>query len=644
MSVRGQWRDGEPNPMELFRATEAADEVEAHNAFFEFAMWLNVCVNRMGWPRVPNHKWRCSAARAAAAGLPRNLEDAGMVAGCDVVKDMEGRKAMLKLARPRKPTKHDKRKWHDDEDTWQKMLAYNRDDVASEMSLSDKTPPLSDRELKVYQCSERMNRRGFRIDRLGCEMAVKIATEHADVLIARFRELTGVDRPTMRDKFKAWIRGHGVEIENTQADTLDAMLERGGLDPEVAEAIGIVRQIGRSSVGKYQKLLNYADADDRVRGCFLYHGAHTGRWAGSGPQPQNFKRDCPWDMDEAWRAIRVGSLGLIECWYGDPLTFLSEVTRGAICAAPGRRFMSGDFAQIEPRVLFWQAGERRGLDVFARDEDIYLDMASIIYNRKVVRSKEDDYKRYVGKHAILSLGFGSGYVKFLLHLRDLGAPPFTRKQICDAVPPEKRRSLLAWILHVDWKNVRSRIPGATQRDAEELVLTKYIVDKYRLRYKNTVVKLWYDMEDAFRDALKNPGKMYRAGKVAYALQGRVMKCRLPSGRVMRYWDPEEDESGGLSHAVWSEGQWKRVHTYGGKLVENATQAISRDIMAEAMLRLERVEAYRDIVMTVHDDCIDEVRDEDGDLEEFLAGMAANPEWALDLPIKVDGWIGERYHK
>lgn len=646
----GQWVMGQANPTTLFRLIAAADVIESHNTFFEFAVWHNICLKRMDWPAIPEHKWRCTLAKARAAGLPGNLGDAGRVAGLAVVKDeREGSWAMKKMARPRKATKNDDSKWHEGKDDWDKMLTYNMTDVRSEIALSRAIPDLSAMEQRVHACSERMNRRGFSIDVAGCQKAVNIAGEYALRLTKEFQDITGLETAGQRAKFIVWLTKNGVEVTNTQADTLDEILAKpagtigdGNVPPEVRRAIQIVRSLGQSSIKKYRALLNYADTDGRVRGCFLYHGAHTGRWTASGPQPQNFKRDCPWDMDEAWRAINEGSLDLIELWYGDPLAFLSAVTRGAICAPEGRQFYSGDLKQIEPRVLFWQAGEKAGLDVFRSGEDIYLVMASTIYNRTIVKSKENDEKRFLGKHAILALGYGAGYIKFLMHCRELGAPAFSRKQICELVPAQRRNSLLSWILHKDWKRVKKMIPDADRRTAEELVLTKYIVDKYRERYRKTVCKLWDDMEDAFRLALRNPGKMYPAGKVAYYLSGRVMKCHLPSGRVFCYWDPREDD-GRLSHMMWSEGRWQRVDTYGGKLSENSTQAISRDVMAEGMLRLGD-SVYEEIDMTVHDDVTSEVDEGIGDLDEFLALLSVSPAWAPDLPVETDGYVGKRYHK
>lgn len=632
----GQWRMGDAPPAELHALVASADAVEAHNSFFEIAIWENVCAARYGWPAINRRKWRCSAAKAAACGLSRALGNAGRAIGAAVVKDeADGRWAMQKVARPRPKTGE----WQTQEEDWQKMLEYNRRDVASEESLSAALPDLSATELAAWQASERMNARGMMIDVAGCEAAVRLAGEHARKLTAEFQQITGLETAGQRAKFIVWMANRGFQLPNTRAGTLDEFLRVNADSAEQeVRAVKIVRALGRSSIKKYRACLDMTAPDGRARGCFVYHGAHTGRWAGRGLQPQNFKRDCRWKMESAWRDIRDMDLESVEFVYGDPLEFLGEVTRGAIVAAPGTRFLVGDYAQIEARMVFWLAGERRGLDTFRRGEDMYLDMASTIWNRRVVKAESD--KRFIGKHAILGLGFGAGYIKFLMHIRELGAPKFTTQQIHEIVPAGWRAATLRWILNEGWADVRRKMPDATRADAEELVLTKWIVDKYRKTYES-VVKLWRAAEDAVRSAIRNPGTTHKvaSGKLSYTCGKKFLNCRLPSGRVMRYRGPQLSADESISYMTPDDN---RRTTYGGSLIENAVQAASRDVMAEAMVRLDRSEDYCDLVATIHDELI--VESSTGTLDEFVDIMAAPPAWCPDLPVKVDGWSGTRYKK
>lgn len=656
----GQWRMGQKEPEDLFDALDRTDVVEAHGAFFEYCVWRNVCMDRYGWwqgAMIEDYKWRCSMAKAAASSMPRGLGDAGRAMGLDIVKDVEtGKWAMMKLSRPRKPTKNDASRWHNAEDDWQKMLEYNMTDVLSEEALSASLPDLTEQELEVWRLTHKMNVRGMAVDVEGCAAAVKISGEYALRLTNRFHEITGLDTAGQRAKFIMWLASRGIGVTNTQADTLDALLEHGDetgpMPPDVAEVIGVVRAIGRSSIKKYRAMLDMAGEDGRVRGSFLYAGAQrTGRWSGQGIQPQNFKREGPKNMDQAWEDIRTGDLDYVEMLHGDPLKFLGSAVRGGIWAPPGRRFMAGDFAQIEPRKLFWLAGEKKGLATFRAGEDIYIEAASMIFNEKI--TKADSEKRFLGKHAILALGYGAGYVKYLLHCRDLGAPAFSWKRVCELVPASVRDGLLAWILDKGWTNVKKQIPDATRRDAEELVLTKYIVDRYREKYEKTVVAYWYAIEGAVRNAIRQPGMLYSVGKVAYKMGSKFLMCRLPSGRIMRYFGAKLGQAtfvdgsvdrDDISYMNHEDGQWRRTKTYGGKLVENIVQASSRDVMAEAMLRLEQHTPYDEIVLTAHDEAVCEMDENIGSLDEFLGIMSTPPDWCRDLPLKVDGWAGRRYKK
>lgn len=633
----GQWRRGDPPPQDLFAAMQASLEVEAHNAFFEYAIWLNVCHVKYHWPAMPDDLWRCTAARAAACGLPRDLARAGRALDLDVVKDEgEGKREMMKLSRGKSGDV-------------EKMLAYNRDDVAAEVALSEACADLSADELGAWQMSERVNRRGFAVDMAGCRAAIRVADDEAARLTARFQEITGLESAGQRARFIVWLNSRGICVRDTQAATLDNLIATlpVATDDDAVEAMRIMRAIGRSSVAKYRKLLDYADSDGRARGTLLFHGAHTGRWAGSGPQPHNFKREGPaGGMDRAWDAIATGDADVVRMTCGDPLEFLSRSVRGAIWTPPGRVLFAGDYAQIEPRVLFWWAGEREGLAAFARGEDMYLREASMIYNRRLERTKENEERRFLGKHAVLALGFGAGFVKYLLHCRELGAPRFTDRQIADLVPPGRRRELLAWILDRGWEAVVRQMPGATRADAEELVLARHVVESYRKRYASTVVRLWRDVEAAVRAAIGSPGRRVQVGVVSYEARDRWLECRLPSGRVMRYLDPAiDDDDGEITHAAMSDkNQFVRSKTYGGKLVENGVQAMARDVMVDGMRRLEATPPWHEIVLTVHDEVILEADEGAGSLNEFLGAMRHAPAWAPGLPVAVDGWIGRRYHK
>lgn len=667
----GQWRMGDPPPEDLFNEIEYyITTVEAHNSFFEMCIWLNVCHERMGWPSIVElntglgqiAQWRCSAAKAAACGIPRGLGAAGHAMSLAVVKDeVYGKSAMLKLSRPRKPRKNEQSGhgplWNDDPETWKTMLEYNMTDVMSEVELSKALPKLTERQLAVWAMTERMNLRGIPMDRRGCEAAIHMAGEYARRLTIEFQKLTGLQTAGQRAKFEAWMSQQGYELPNTQAKTLDDWLK--AVDPaehpEAVRAVEIVRALGRSSIKKYRGALNFADTDDRMRGCFLYHGAHTGRHAGRGGfQPQNLKREQPTVqkknvMGQAWKDVKTLTLDHIELLYGDPLHLLSTMVRGVVCAPEGRVLFIGDYAQIECRVTFWLADEIAGLDAFRKYDagtgpDIYCLMAQDIYNRPI--TKNDELERFLGKQAELALGFGAGFVKYLIHCRALGAPPFTQRQIETAIPSAARRAEIRdWINDKGWEQVKRLIPHPTKADVEELILCKYIVDKYRTKRKK-VTELWYACENAVRAALNGPvGVWHRAGgRLAYARGKKFLACRLPSGRLIRYPDARLDGRDIVYKHVDERNNWTETKTYGGKLVENAVQGTAADFMTDGMLRLEKHAAYRELVMTVYDEVVAEVPDDQGDIDEFLYEMEKGELWAAGLPVKAEGFASRRYRK
>lgn len=633
----GQWRMNEPAPQALFDIITSVDVVKAHNSFFEYAIWRNVCVRKYHWPTVPDSKWRCTAAKAAACAISRDLAKAGDMLNLTDKKDTEGKKAMQALTRGQKTN---------DEETWQTMLKYNRQDVIAENALDDALPDLSEHETLVWQASERMNARGFPIDRAGAKAALKIIAEYSARLKKEFQTLTGIESPTQRAKFIVWMNENGLNIDNTRAGNLDQILghpDAFSVNPDVRRAIEILRSLGRSSTAKYVTMLQAVDNTDRVRGCFLYHGAGPGRWAGRLLQPHNFPRGNTKNIDQAWKIIHQGDPSAIELCEQDPMQFVSSALRGAICAPEGREFLVADYASIEARVTAWLANVKSLLKLFHENGDVYIAQAESIYNRKLTK-KENPVERQLGKEAILGLGFGMGYVKFLMRIRSYNIR-LTKEQICAAVPKE-RRIQLANQIRDNWDWVLGTMPDAElRRDLLDLVFTKFVVDKYRDMYPE-IPNLWSSLETAAKAAVRAPGEVFRTHLTAWKATDRFLICKLPSGRNMRYFQPRLSKGGALHYlaAKGDTGVFHQETTYGGKLTENVVQATARDIMADAMLRLEDTPPYHEIVMTVHDELVSEIDADKGDVKEFEKLVSAVPGWAQGMPVGAEAWRGRRYRK
>lgn len=773
-----------PPPEDLFAFIEAGGLVEAHNAFFERVIWLNVMVRRHGWPKVPHEQWRCSASRASAASLPRDLENAAKAMGLGVEKDMDGRKLMLKMSKPRQPRKEeilewmeskglegDYRRhkksmmeevtlWHEDETDIYHLWDYCKQDVITEEAFSERVPELSPAELAVWQADQAINEYGARFDLTLAHAALTVAAEWRTVLNRELEDMTGVTAATKRAQVQTWLKeNEDLELPDTRADTIDwhlnqAKANKMEISGRAWRVLEILKQVNRTSVRKYEAMLKKADPDDeRARDLLMYHGAGTGRWTGKGIQVQNFPRGntknawnekgkAYFDIDracqdiiEAYLQVTAGeeswesALEWLAMMHGDVMELLSSALRGAIMSCAGRDFITADYSAIEARCVLWEADAEAALEVFRTGGDIYCDMASGIYGVEVKKDTHPDERQF-GKQAILGLGYGMGFLTFMLTCRKYGIA-FSLEQ-CKGIMKDLFPKYTSWVknhLFPERKNResatqfqnRSRQAAKVRRaliDAREdpkkiiheLALMKYTVDVYRTRYPE-VKALWYAQEDAamaavrgweqavekafqvkpieerkrilggvrhaewlalpagikWRDSIKGP--VHKAGKIAWYVEGGFLCCELPSGRCVRYRDPHikvgktswgEEKEGLRYMSVITGGKWARTATYGGKLVENITQAVARDIMAEAVLRSKGYQGYRkegnviyiewgepspyDVIMSVHDELVAEVDEDKGSLEDFENLMAKTEPWADGCPITAEAARFKRYRK
>lgn len=608
--------------------------VEAHNSWFERGIWENIMVPRFGWPAVDGKQWRCSAAKAAAHSLPRSLDDVAAALGLRVRKDADGSKVMMKMNKPRKPRKKEREEWarthgdeampllyHESRELLETLWDYCKQDVRTEIAVSAAIPDLSSSEEAIYCLDQTINQRGFLLDTYGVDAALTLIKSESDRLNTELASLTGgrPDKATKRRAMQEWFADQWVVLEDTKGPTIDAMLKGDDLDPKVRRGLELIQTLGRASTAKYEAMRNWACPDGRVRGGLLYHGASTGRWSGAGVQPHNFPRGSVKDVDGAWSVIKSGDADAIRAFVpdkkkgkpvGDVLKLLSESLRGAIIASPGKKLFVADYAAIEARVLLWCAGEENALEIFRRGEDIYCDMASSIYRRPIIANPENQPpERALGKVAVLGLGYQMGASKFYQTCANFGIP------IDEA-------------------------------------LAEQVVAAYRSKYTR-VKQLWWDTETAAINATRHTGQAFRSGPVFWENEGAFLYCTLPSGRRLAYPSPRVKgvttswgaSKVGLTYMGTNAmtRQWHRQTVYGGLLVENIVQAISRDIMAEAALRCEESRVYEPI-LTVHDELIAEANDHLGEVPEFVKLVARVPDWAEGCPIEAEGWAGKRYRK
>lgn len=630
ISYPAVYTNDESETKEFYYALKHAEHVVAHNAPFEQAIYKHV--HTQTTPMGPHMReltpedYICTASMGAVLALPRSLENIGNALNLEIKKDVTAKKLLMSMCKPRRPIQNIKAwlEWVEDDEALKKLYEYCRTDLWTEEKLYEKLKPyrpFTKKERDVWVLDQKINQRGFRIDYEFCQSALNlIKSEETELNKDLHLKTFGWVKTAKQTKnFKEFLSSQGFEIENLQKKTVDDTLkaiETLGLpaNQDVVDVLKIRQQLGKSSTSKYQAFIDRCDTlDFRVRDNLFYHGASTGRWAGSGVQPQNFPRGTMKVPPSAFREVS-DTPELIRLMYRTPMDLLSSALRGAIVATPNKEMFCADFSSIEARVLLWLAEDMDGLKEYEAGLDTYCTMASTVYG---IPYKEilDEYKRegfsemrQVGKKVILACGYQMGKKKFLQTCIDEGL----------------------------------NLP-------ESLIERAH--DAFRVKYP-LVPKLWNRYEQAAIFATINKGKKVTCNRVSWYVQGEFLFAELSSGRRLAYYKPEVRNEitpyGKMQPKLYHYSvnsltkQWELRATYGGMLTENISQAVSRDCMAEAMLRVE--DAGYEILITVHDEVLCERDKGTGTQQDFERLMSVRPDWAQDLPLKVGGWVGERYRK
>lgn len=621
------WTPGQPCPAEIVEHVLLGGAITAHNAAFERVIWRYILTARYGWPEPATEQWRCTMVMSYAMAMPGSLESAAPAAGLDVMKDMTGRRLMLQMARPRKIEKG-VITWWDDPAKIEKLIAYCKQDVEVERALEKRLRALSPSELALWHLDQRINDRGVLVDEKLAHAAKAIVKRAADTLDAEMRAATGgaVSKCSNRNELVAFVRSHGVECDSIAKAAMEELLEESNtLPPIVRKVLELRKESAKASVAKIDALLRgKSPEDDRAKGLLQFHAASTGRWGGRRFQPQNLKRPEESDIDTLIDVVATGDFDYLAMMFDKPLSAVGDILRGLIVAAPGHRIVAADYSNIEGRVLAWLAGEGWKLRAF-RDfdegtgHDLYKLTAGAILNKRPEDIDKNERQAY-GKVPELALGYQGGVGAFVT----MGA------------------------------NYGVDLP-VTQ--------VEFIRDGWREKHPN-IKQFWYDMENAAVSAVRDKGSVQSVGRIRFKVAGSFLFMQLPSKRFLCYPYPEVrafdtpwgEPKEGLTYFSTidvskkakvvddpkNSSQWARIKTYGGMLVENATQAVARDVLADAMPRLEA--AGYPIVLTVHDEVVCEVPDGHGSVEEMESIMCELPVWAAGLPVAAEGFEGERYRK
>ena len=448
-----------------------------------------------------------------------------------------------------------------------------------------------------YVLDQEINDRGIRLDMPLVDNAVRIDLLTKEQLTDKLKALTGLENPNSVAQMKEWLRDYGVETESLDKKSVTALLKT--VQSPVSDVLALRQQLAKSSVKKYQAMQNTVCADGRARGMFQFYGANrTGRFSGRIVQLQNLPQNHFSDIKCARDLVWQGNYAALEMLYDSVPDVLSQLIRTAFIPKAGRKFIVADFAAIEARVLSWLAKERWRMDVFEGNGDIYCATAGRMFQCNVVKHGENGHLRQKGKQAELACGYGGS----------VGA-------------------LKAF--------------GALESGMKEEEL-KPLVDAWRSASPN-IVDFWWAVDRAAKDCIKERSTKVTHG-IRFIYQGGMMFIELPSGRRLSYVKPRigENQFGGESITYMGldlSKKWARIESYGPKLVENITQAISRDILCCAMQTLRTM----DIVAHVHDELIIEC-DERISLPVICEQMARTPPWAEGLLLRADGFECQFYQK
>ena len=591
---------------------DEADEIVIQNSAFD----RTVLRHGLG-VELPLEKIVDTMVQALAHGLPGSLDKLCTILGVpvDQAKDKAGKQLIQLFCKPRPKNSTIRRatkKTHPIE--WSRFVDYARADIPSMRAVHKRLPkwnyPGNARERALWVLDQKINDRGVAVDLQFAERAVEaigVATKRLD---ARTKEETNgeVESARKRDQLLAHIlKDYGVDLPDMQKATLERRIEDPDIPEPVKELLRVRLMTATTSTSKYKALLKSTSSDGRLRGTLQFCGApRTGRWAGRLFQPQNLLRVAKKWKKEVNAAIEAFRTGMVDLAYGedDVMEAAANCIRGALVAGEDCKLVASDLSNIEGRVLAWLAGEQWKLDAFAKGDDLYVIGYALAFGLTIEEVMADEaaggVMRLIGKVMELALGYQGAVGAFAKMAAGYGLDL-----------PERRVLELVKA----WRKANANI-----------------------------ARFWYDLEDAAVRAASAPGRRVECGPLVLQRDGAWLRIRLPSGRYLCYPGPEVND-GKLSYMGVNQytRKWERIRTYGGKLVENTTQACARDVLAWNMPEIEA--RGFPIILSVHDELVTEPLDRGQWSSDTLSSlMSAVPPWAQGLPLAAEGYEAQRYRK
>ena len=598
-------------PDEILRALSDDEVLKiAFNAQFE-----RVCLSYyyFGGNFLNPAAWHCTMVHANELGLPASLGQCAKYLNIEQQKDTRGTQLINFFSKPCKPTKANGQRARNlpehDPEKWATFTDYCVQDVNVEMAIAKKLNrfPVKESEWELYSLDQRINDRGAEIDHELAAAAIDIMAELTERNTEKLKEVTGLENPNSLKQFKEWLAAQGTPFETLGKDAVQLALKVSPMSDIVRRALEIRLQLSNSSTKKYIMMDGARCRDRRIHGILQFYGANrTGRWAGRLLQVQNLPRNYLNEIGFARELVKAKDTESIEMMYDGVSDTLKQLIRTGLVAKEGHRFIISDFSAIEARVIAWYANQEWVLDVFRTHGKIYEATAAQMFHLGEVteynwKSPEGKAMRQRGKVATLALGYQGG--------------------------PGALKAM-----------------GALENGIKENELQD-IVDRWRDTNKR-IKNFWFSTQKAVIDCLQNGGVRKGPRGLKFFKKGGFLFIQLPSGRKLAYAKAHLEE-GDYGPAVFYEGQGDKVmftkqQTYGGKLVENIVQATARDVLAEAMLRLEN-EGYP-IVFHIHDEAVAEVPDAEKSIDEMNEILAIVPDWAEGLPLAAAGFETKYYMK
>ena len=600
---------GEDLPDKVLDALENPNIIKtAFNANFE----RNAITNDFALIECPPEQWQCTMIKALTLGLPGSLDMVGKALHFeeDKQKMKEGKALIQYFCKPCKPTKSNGGRTRNlpehAPEKWEIFKKYNKQDVEVEREIRNKLSmyATTENEQRLWELDQRINDRGVGVDLQLIEKAIECDSSYTERLTKEAIKLTGLNNPNSPTQLKKWIGERvGHEVTSLTKDVVPTLIKE-TTDEKVKEILELRQLMAKTSIKKYETMQRARCKDGRVRGLLQFYGANrTGRWAGRLVQVQNLPQNHLPDLDDARNLIRTGQFDKVEFLFDSIPDTLSQLIRTAFIPKEGNRFIVADFSAIEARVIAWYAGEQWRLDVFNNDGDIYCASAAKMFKVPVEKHGVNSDLRPKGKIAELALGYGGS----------VGALGSMDKK--KDIPEEELPGLVR-----DWRNANPKI-----------------------------TKFWWDVDKAAKKAITEKTTVNLQFGLKFIYAPGVLFIQLPSGRKLAYLRPKVEPHETFSgDKITYEGmeqtskQWKRIDTYGPKLVENIVQATARDCLGITMLRVEEKSFH--VVMHVHDELICDVPKGNGSVEEICDIFAEPIEWAPGLPLKADGYECNYYMK